>query len=68
MAHINITNLIVLAIALPVAAALPALFPRLPVPGVVWEIIIGVIIGPQVMGLVRPAVTMNFLANFGMVT
>lgn len=68
MAQINIINLVVLAISLPVAAALPALFPRLPVPGVVLEIIIGVIIGPQVLGLVHPAVTMNFLADFGMAT
>ena len=59
-------NLIAMAVALPLAAGIPALLPRLPLPGVVLEIVIGVIIGPQVLGLVHPAVTLNFLANFGL--
>ncbi len=59
-------NLIAMAVAMPLAAAIPALLPRLPVPGVVLEIMIGVIIGPQVLSLVHPGVTLNFLANFGL--
>jgi hypothetical protein len=39
MEQVDITNLIVVAMA--VAACIPALVPRLPVPGVVLEIVIG---------------------------
>jgi hypothetical protein len=48
-----------------VAAGIPALIPRLQVPGVVLEIVIGVIVGSQVLGWVYPGVALNFLANFG---
>jgi len=66
MQHIDVTNLIVVAIAIAVAASIPALFPRWPVPRVVLEILIGAIVGPQILGWVHPAVTMTFLANFGL--
>jgi Kef-type K+ transport system membrane component KefB len=49
-----------------IAAAIPALLPRLPLPGVVLEIVLGVIVGPQVLGLVHPLATADFLANFGL--
>src|SRR5208337_5213868 len=35
-------------------------------PGVVLEIVIGAIIGPQVLGIVHPGVTLNFMANSGL--
>src|SRR5271165_7529539 len=66
MEHVSTENLIVVPIAMALAAGIPALLPRLPLPGVVLEIVLGVIIGPQVLGLVHPAVTLNFLANFGL--
>src|SRR4051794_1923003 len=66
MAQIDIVNLIVVALAIAVAAAVPALLPRLPAPGVVLEIVIGVLAGPQVLGLVHPGATLNFLASFGL--
>lgn len=65
MEKIDLVNLIAVTLAMAIAAAIPALLPRLPIPGVVLEIILGVIIGPQVLGLVHPHVTLNFLANFG---
>lgn len=65
MERVDIVNLIAVALAMGLAAAIPALLPRLPLPGVVLEIIFGVIIGPQVLGLVHPHVTLNFLANLG---
>ena len=49
-----------------IVAGIPALLPRLPLHGVVLEIVLGVIIGPQVLGLVHPSLTLNFLANFGL--
>src|SRR5271165_3155020 len=66
MEQISITNLIAIALAMAIAAAIPALMPRLPVPGVVLEVVIGAIIGPQVLGLVHPGVTLDFLASFGL--
>jgi Kef-type K+ transport system membrane component KefB len=39
--------------------------PGLPVPGVVLEVVLGAIIGPQVLGIVHPGETLNFLANSG---
>ena len=42
------------------------LLPRLPVPGVVLEILIGVVIGPQVLGFVEPDIVLNFLADLGL--
>jgi Kef-type K+ transport system membrane component KefB len=64
--HIDITNLIVGAIAIAVSAGIPALFPRLPVPGVALEIIIGTIVGPQVLRWVQPGIAMDFLADLGL--
>ena len=49
-----------------IAAAIPALLPRLPLPGVVLEIVIGAIVGPQVLGIVHPGPTLNFMADFGL--
>ena len=66
MEHVSTENLIVVAITMALAAGIPALLPRLPLSGVVLEIVLGVIIGPQVLGLVHPHVTLNFLANFGL--
>ncbi len=65
MEQVNIVNLIAVTLAMAIAAVIPALLPRLPVPGVVLEIVLGVMIGPQVLGLVHPLVTLNFLADFG---
>jgi hypothetical protein len=58
-------NLIAVAAAMAVAAAIPAVLPRLPLPGVVLEIVIGAIIDPQVLGSVRPGAALNFPADFG---
>ena len=66
MEHVSTENLIVVAITMALAAGIPALLPRLPLSGVVLEVVLGVIIGPQVMGLVHPHLTLNFMANFGL--
>ncbi len=64
MDEINATNLIAVAIAMVIAAAVPALFPRVPVPSVVLEIALGAVIGPQVLGIVHPGERLNFMADF----
>jgi Kef-type K+ transport system membrane component KefB len=66
MEQVGITNLLAVTLVLALAAGIPALLPRLPVPGVVLEIVLGVIIGPQVLGLVHPGQTLSFLAGFGL--
>ena len=59
-------NLILVVLTMAIAAGIPALLPRLPLPGVVIEIVLGAIIGPQVLGLVHPGTIMSFLADFGL--
>jgi len=48
------------------AAAIPALFPRLPVPGVVLEIAGGALLGPQLLGWIHGGRVLDFLAHFGL--
>ena len=48
------------------AAGIPAFLPRLPLPGVVLEIVLGAVVGPQVLGWVHPGTTLNFMADFGL--
>lgn len=52
MERVDIASLIAVSLAMPIAAFVPALLPRLPLPGLVLELVLGVIIGPQVLGLV----------------
>jgi Kef-type K+ transport system membrane component KefB len=54
---------------LAVAAAIPlllGLLPRLPLPGALAEIVVGVVIGPSVLGWVRPDETIGALSVFGL--
>lgn len=54
--------------AMTAAAAVPALLPRLGIPGVVLEIAAGVLIGPQVLNLVHMGPIMGSLAQLGLAT
>lgn len=65
---IDTPNLIVVTLVVTGAAAIPALFPRLPLPGVVLEIVLGALVGPQVLGWLEPGPTLTVLSNFGLVT
>jgi Kef-type K+ transport system membrane component KefB len=64
MEQIDATNLAAVALAMVIASGIPALLPCLPLPGVVLEIMLGAVIGPQVLGIVHPGVRLNFLADF----
>ena len=66
MQRISSENLIAVAITMALAAGIPAMLPRLPLPGVVLKIVLGAIIGPQILGLVHPGTTLNFIANFAL--
>jgi Kef-type K+ transport system membrane component KefB len=59
-------NLIIVGIAAALAAAIPALLPRLLLPGAVIEIVLGILIGPQVLGLAKPDLVVHFLSDFGL--
>ena len=48
MEEVDLVNLMAVSAAIAMATGIPALFPRMPEPGVVFEILFGVIIGPQV--------------------
>jgi Kef-type K+ transport system membrane component KefB len=53
MEHVDITNLIVVTtVGMAAAACIPA--PRLPVPGVVLEIVIGAVIGHKFLARSTP--------------
>jgi Kef-type K+ transport system membrane component KefB len=60
------TTLIAIALAMVVSAGIPVLFPRLPVPGVVLEITIGVLLGPHVLDIIEQDVVLDFLADLGL--
>jgi Kef-type K+ transport system membrane component KefB len=47
MQQVSTQTLILVALAMAIAAGIPALLPRLPLPGVVIEIVLGAVIGPQ---------------------
>lgn len=66
MHSLDPSGLLAVCFVYAAAAALPALLPRLPIPGVVLEIIGGAIIGPQVLGLASNGPVLHFLADFGL--
>jgi Kef-type K+ transport system membrane component KefB len=66
MHSLDPSGLIAVCFVYAAAAAIPALLPRLPLPGVVLEIIGGAVFGPQILGLIGQGPVMNFLADFGL--
>ncbi|HET6183689.1 MAG TPA: cation:proton antiporter [Acetobacteraceae bacterium] len=66
MGDADLGNLIIFAVVLALTAGLPALLPRLPVPGVVLEVLAGTVVGPQVLGWAHPGPVARFLSDFGL--
>jgi Kef-type K+ transport system membrane component KefB len=60
------SSLIAVCFVYVAAASIPALLPRLPVPGVVLEIIGGALFGPQILGLIHQGPILSFLSDFGL--
>jgi len=50
------------------SAAIPALFSRIMVPGLVFELLGGVLLGPQGFGVIGTGPVITFLADFGLAT
>jgi Kef-type K+ transport system membrane component KefB len=63
---VSTSTLITIALAMVVAAGIPVLLPRLSVPVVVFEILIGVLIGPHVLDIFEPDAVLDFLADLGL--
>lgn len=66
MANVDLVSVVAVFAAMTVAAGLPALFPRLGVPGVVLEIAAGVVIGPQMLNLVHSGPIVGSLSTLGL--
>jgi len=67
MEHLFQQNLIALAIAMAIVALKPVFFKWVHIPVVVLEVLLGIIIGPHVLGFVHPHEIILFLAKFGSV-
>lgn len=65
MNGVDTVALMAVIVCMALAAAIPALWPRLPLPGVVLEVLLGVIIGPQVLHLAHDGKTMTTLSDLG---
>ncbi len=66
MINIDLMSVVAVFVAMTVAAGLPVLFPRLPLPSVVLEIVAGVVIGPQVLNLVHAGPIVTALSTLGL--
>src|SRR6478609_1653449 len=55
-----------LVVVLAVAALAPLVAVRLRLPGALLEIVAGIVLGPAVLGLVRPDATLNAVALLGL--
>jgi Kef-type K+ transport system membrane component KefB len=66
MVTLNMASVVAVFAAMALAAGLPALFPRLLIPGVVLEIAAGVVVGPQGFDLVEAGPIVTALSTLGM--
>ena len=66
MAAAHFTNLLIVAAAGLLAPLALGFFPRVRVPAIVLEILLGVVIGPSVLGWVKPDLPVAVLALLGL--
>jgi Kef-type K+ transport system membrane component KefB len=66
MEHVNTWNLLGVAVAMAISATITSLFPRLPVPGSVLEIVLGVLLGPQVLHILAPGPASSLFSLLGL--
>jgi Kef-type K+ transport system membrane component KefB len=64
--HLHAENLVGVTVAMTLAALFPVFFPRIPVPRVVLEILLGAVMGPQMLGIIHPGTILVGLAQFGL--
>jgi Kef-type K+ transport system membrane component KefB len=66
MEHVNTWNLLGVAVAMAISATITTLFPRLPVPGSVLEIVLGVLFGQQVLHILAPGPASSLFSLLGL--
>ena len=66
MAAAHFTNLLIVAAAGLLAPLVLGFFPRVRIPAIVLEILLGVVIGPSVLGWVKPDLPVTILALIGL--
>src|SRR5438067_1359268 len=66
MAPVHFTNLLIVVVAAFVAPLTLGFFPRLRLPAIVVEIVLGIIIGPSGLGWVRPDLPVSILSLIGL--
>src|SRR5262245_29120922 len=66
MPDVHFTNLLIVVAAAFIAPLALGFFPRLRVPAIVVEILLGIIIGPSVLGCVTPDLPVSILSLIGL--
>src|SRR2546423_15016629 len=66
MPDVSFTGLLVVAVVAMLAPLLLGLAPRVRLPSVILEIVAGIVIGPAVLGWVKPDVAISLLAGIGL--
>src|SRR5215469_1391015 len=66
MPAVHFTNLLIVAAAGLLAPLALGFFPRLRVPAIVLEILLGIVLGPAVLGWVKPDLPVTILALVGL--
>jgi Kef-type K+ transport system membrane component KefB len=66
MPALHFTNLLIVVAAGVLAPLALGFFPRIRLPAIVLEIVLGVVIGPSVLGWVKPDVPVSILALIGL--
>ncbi|MGO9959283.1 MAG: cation:proton antiporter [Solirubrobacteraceae bacterium] len=66
MPPVHFTNLLIVVAAGVLAPLALGFFPRIRLPAIVLEIVLGVVIGPSVLGWVKPDVPVSILALIGL--
>ena len=66
MPDVHFTNLLIVVAAAFLAPLALGFFPRLRVPAIVLEILLGIIIGPSVLGWVTPDLPVSILSLIGL--
>jgi Kef-type K+ transport system membrane component KefB len=66
MSAVHFTNLLVVVAAGVLAPLALGFFPRIRLPAIVLEIVLGIVVGPSVLGWVKPDVPVSILALIGL--
>ena len=66
MSTVHFTNLLIVCAAGVLAPLVLGFFPRIRLPAIVLEIVVGIVVGPSVLGWVKPDLPVSILALIGL--